>query len=105
MLVPTVPYSVNVPYAVMEIGDDRNVKALKEKPRYTYYANAGIYIMKKKLVKLIPRNQLFNATDMMQLVIKRKYALVTEPILGYWLDIGRMEDYVKAQQDLKHINL
>lgn len=105
MLVPTVPYSVNVPYAVMEIGDNQNVTALKEKPRYTYYANAGIYMMKKKLVKLIPRNTLFNATDMMQLVIKRKYTLVTEPILGYWLDIGRMEDYVKAQQDLKHLDL
>jgi hypothetical protein len=41
----------------------------------------------------------------MQLVIKRRYTLVTEPILGYWLDIGRMEDYVKAQQDFKHLNL
>ena len=103
MIVLTVPYSVNVPYAVMEVGDDQNVLAFKEKPRYTYHTNAGVYIMKKAVLDLIPKKQKFDATDLMQLVIEKGLKLITEPILGYWQDIGRMEDFVKAQEDLKHL--
>lgn len=105
MLVATIPYHVNIPYAVFELQKNTYISALKEKPRYTYYSNAGIYIMKKKLIKHIPLNRKFDATDMMNLVIKKKMKLISEPILGYWLDIGSMDDYRKALEDIKHISL
>jgi dTDP-glucose pyrophosphorylase len=103
MAVSTIPYHVDVPYAVMELENGNIVKSFKEKPKYTYYSNAGIYLFKKELIDLIPENELYNATDLMNDVVASGKKLVAEPILSYWLDIGRMEDFYKAQEDIKHI--
>lgn len=103
MLVATVPYTIDVPYAVMDIGDKEEVLSFMEKPRYTYYSNAGIYLMKRELLNLIPDGQHFDATHFMEKVIGSGKKLVSYPILGYWLDIGRIEDFNKAQEDIKHI--
>ncbi len=105
MAVASVPYHIDIPYAVFEFSDGKQVSSLKEKPRYTYYSNAGIYIMKKELFSLIPKNEKFDATDLMESVIKNGKKLISYSVTSYWLDIGRMEDYTKAQEDIKHIEL
>jgi len=69
MQVATVPYHVDVPYAVMTINDKDEVLSFSEKPRYTYYSNAGIYIFKKELVDLIPFDCMYDATHFMEAVI------------------------------------
>jgi dTDP-glucose pyrophosphorylase len=104
MIVATIPYHVQIPYAVIET-DDEKILSFKEKPTYTYYSNAGIYIVKKDLLRLIPVNQHFNATDFMALLIEKNYKVAYYPILAYWLDIGKNDDYKKAQEDIKHIRL
>lgn len=103
MLVASIPYEVNLPYAVFDV-DDKNVKALKEKPSYTYYANAGIYLFKKELLDFIPKEKEYNATDFMEDVIAKASKLIHYPIRGYWLDIGKHKDFDKAQMDIAHIN-
>ncbi|MBL7978410.1 MAG: nucleotidyltransferase family protein [Bacteroidetes Order II. Incertae sedis bacterium] len=105
MMVATVPYEVKVPYGVLETNEDDAVLSLKEKPIYTYYANAGIYLMKRKVLEFIPQNTFFNTTDLMDVVIAKGMKLSSYPILGYWLDIGQMEDYHRAQHDIKHLQL
>ena len=90
-------------YAVFET-EDRNIKSFKEKPNYTYYANAGIYLFKKELLNLIPKGKVYNATDFMNDVISSRKQLVHYPIRGYWLDIGKHKDFEKAQKDISHIN-
>lgn len=105
MAVAATSYHVDVPYAVLEINDGNQVKSLKEKPRYTYYSNAGIYIIKKKLLKMIPKDTYFDITDLMDRVLEMNLKLITYPINGYWLDIGKHEDFAKAQEDIKHIQL
>ncbi len=106
MAVATTSYHVDVPYAVLEIGENgAEVKSLKEKPRYTYYSNAGIYIMNKKLLRMIPHDEFYDITDLMEKVLEMNLKLITYPINGYWLDIGKHEDYKKAQEDIKHIKL
>ncbi|MBL4652387.1 MAG: NTP transferase domain-containing protein, partial [Flavobacteriales bacterium] len=104
MMVATIPYKVSIPYAVMELKSDR-VTSFKEKPTYTYQSNAGIYLFKKNTVGLIPKNQHFNATDLMEKMIAMGKSIGYYPILGYWLDIGKHEDYEKAQEDIKHLKL
>ena len=104
MSVATVPYQVNIPYAVMET-NDHNVVSFKEKPTYTYYSNGGIYIVKKELLKRIPKNTFYNATDLMESIIEEGGKLVSYPIRQYWLDIGKPEDFEKAQADIKHLEL
>ncbi len=104
MAVASTIYNVDIPYAVMEINNNNVVSSLKEKPKYTYYSNAGIYLIKKEVLKHIP-NDFFDSTDLMECLINEGKKIVTFPILGYWLDIGNFDDYKKAQEDIKHINI
>jgi dTDP-glucose pyrophosphorylase len=104
MAVATIPYHVDLPYAIMEL-DGVKVTAFKEKPRYTYFANAGIYLVKASMLKLVPENSFYNATDLMDLLIQKSKKLMNYPILGYWLDIGKPEDFARAQKDISHLHL
>lgn len=103
MAVASIPYQLNVPYAVLET-DQENIVSFREKPTYTYQSNAGIYLIKRKLIDLVPRGQFFNATDLMEKLISVGHKIIFYPALCYWLDIGKPEDYKKAQEDVKHIN-
>jgi dTDP-glucose pyrophosphorylase len=104
MCVASIPYNYQLPYGILQHTADDFVTGLVEKPAYTYYANAGIYILGKELIKKIPSGQFYNATDLMQQLINEKQKLLHYPILQYWLDIGKYEDYFRAQQDYKHLN-
>jgi len=101
LMVASIPYQVKIPYAVLEVENDEIV-SFYEKPTYNYYSNGGIYLFKKSLLEFLPKG-FFNATDFMELLIKQKKKVSHYPILGYWLDIGRHEDFEKAQHDIKHI--
>lgn len=103
MAVAAVSHHVNLPYAILETNNDI-VVSLKEKPRYTYFANAGIYLLRRSLLDYLPQGQAYNATDLMDTVIRRNQKLIHFPILEYWLDIGHLSDFQKAQEDIKHIN-
>jgi len=105
MSVASSSYQVQVPYGVLEVDSNNNVNALKEKPSFTYYSNAGLYLAKKELVNIIPENASYNVTDLMEHLIDVGKRLISYPILGYWLDIGKFEDYAKAQEDIKYITL
>lgn len=102
IMVASIPYQVNLPYAIFD-ESDRIVNSFKEKPNYTYYANAGIYLIKKEVLKQIPKEKFFNATDLMDLIIDNNKKLIHYPIRQYWLDIGKHEDFDKAQKDIAHI--
>jgi dTDP-glucose pyrophosphorylase len=102
MAVASIPYSVDIPYAIMELNDDRII-SFKEKPKNTYYANAGIYLLSKKNIEFIPKNSFFNATDFMDCIMRNKRKLIHWPITGYWIDIGQQDDYNKAIEIVKHI--
>lgn len=100
--VVSIPYEVNVPYAVLETSNG-HILSLKEKPTYTYYSNGGIYLMKRSVLGLLPKNTFFNATDFMEKLIQENHRVVSYPLLGYWLDIGKHEDFEKAQRDINQI--
>lgn len=104
LAVACIPYQVNVPYAVMET-DNLVVTGFKEKPTYTHYSNAGIYLMKREVAEMVPSNEHFNATDLMEKLIKEGKKVVSYPFMGYWLDIGRHEDFEKAQRDIHNLKL
>jgi dTDP-glucose pyrophosphorylase len=105
MAVAATSYHVDIPYAVLETDKNNQVTSLKEKPKYTYYSNAGIYILNKSILKMIPKNMFYDITDLMDKILEMNLKLITYPINGYWLDIGKPEDFKKAQEDIKHIKL
>lgn len=100
--VVTIPYSVDIPYAVLETNNG-HVLNFREKPTYTYYSNGGIYLMKHEIIKHIPVEKHYNATDLMETLIKNGNKVISYPLAGYWLDIGRHEEYEKAQKDINSI--
>lgn len=102
MIIATTDYQVQIPYGVVE-SNGNMVMALKEKPTYTYYSNAGIYIFKKSLVDLIPDHSFFNATDFLDKLIEIDKKVLHYPIKRYWLDIGKHIDFEKAQRDVESI--
>lgn len=104
LAVLTIPYQVNIPYAVLET-EHGIVKSLKEKPTYTYFSNGGIYLMKKEVLKFIPNNTFFNATDLMEELVTNDLKVISFPFVGYWLDVGKHEDFEKAQMDVKYLQL
>lgn len=100
--VVSIPYQVNIPYAVLETVEGQ-IKSFKEKPTYTYYSNGGIYLMKKTVLEHLPKETFFNATDLIDKLIAEKLKVISYPLVGYWLDIGKHEDFKKAQEDIKQI--
>lgn len=102
MAVAAIPYSVSVPYGIFELNDN-TIKGLKEKPTYNYYVNGGIYLIKRNLLDLIPPETFFDATDFIELLIAKGYEVVRFPLIGYWIDIGKPEDFKKVQEFVKHI--
>ncbi len=102
MAIAAIPYSVSVPYGIFEL-EDNSIKKLSEKPVYNYYANGGIYLIKRKLLDLIPGETFFDATDFIELLIAQGYKVVRFPLIGYWIDIGKPEDFKKVQEFVKHV--
>jgi dTDP-glucose pyrophosphorylase len=100
--IAAVPYSISVPYGIFEL-DGREVKGVLEKPTYNYYANAGIYLIKRELLDLIPKNTFFNATDFIDLLMEHNYKVIRFPINGTWIDIGSVQEYQKAKELVKHM--
>ena len=102
MSAAAVPYSISVPYGIFNVNEE-NITGLTEKPTYNYYANAGIYLIKREMLNLIPENTFFNATDLIELLISQHKKVVRFPIHGYWIDIGNKDEYAKAQDIVKHL--
>ena len=98
----TIPYKVSIPYAVLETKDGI-INSLIEKPIYTYYSNGGVYLMKKKMLQHIPKNSFFNSTDLMESLVNKNYKVISYPFSGYWLDVGKHEDFKKAQIDIQNL--
>jgi dTDP-glucose pyrophosphorylase len=102
MAVASIPYKVNMPFAVLETEGSR-ILSFREKPVYTHHTSAGIYLIKNELLSMIPEGKHFHATELMDAVIAGGKKLIHFPILGSWIDIGRMEDFERAQAEFKHI--
>ncbi len=100
--VVSIPYQVNIPYAVLNTENDL-ITGFEEKPNYTYYSNGGIYLMKKEIIDEIPKNSHYNATDLMNKLIDEGRSVHAYKTHDYWLDIGKPEDYKKAELDIQHL--
>lgn len=102
MSVAAVPYTVSVPYGIFDL-EGRDIQGLIEKPTYNYYANAGIYLIKRRTLDEIPDDTFFNATDLIEKLISEGKKVIRFPLNGTWIDIGNPQEYQKANELVKHI--
>ena len=103
MSVAAVPYTVSVPYGIFAL-QGRDIQGLIEKPTYNYYANAGIYLIKRRALDEIPDDAFFNATDLIEKLIAEGKKVIRFPLNGTWIDIGNPQEYQKANELVKHIH-
>jgi NDP-sugar pyrophosphorylase family protein len=102
MSVAAVPYNVSIPYGVLEL-DGRVIRGVLEKPKYDYYTNAGIYLIKKSVLDYIPTGEVFNATDLIEYLIRIGKQVIRYPLHGTWIDIGNPQEYQRANELVKHM--
>ena len=92
-------YDLQVPFGVVECEDVRITK-LREKPSLSFFINAGTYLLEPSAWDYIPEERPFDMTDLIQKLLDAGRPVVSFPIMEYWLDVGRHEDYQKAQADV-----
>lgn len=102
MSVAAVPYNVSIELGILDL-DGRNVKGLLEKPKFNYYANAGIYLIKKRALAEIPEDTFFHATHLVEKLIAQGKKVIRYPLNGTWIDIGTPQEYQKAKDLVKHL--
>jgi dTDP-glucose pyrophosphorylase/CBS domain-containing protein len=91
-------FELNVPYGVVDM-DGSLVTKLDEKPTYRFFINAGVYLIEPSVFPLIKQQERLDATDLIDRLMSAGKKVVGFPIHEYWLDIGRPEDYVRANKD------
>jgi dTDP-glucose pyrophosphorylase len=88
-------FDFKVPFGVVEV-DGYKMSQIKEKPTQSFFVNAGIYVLEPLLLNEIPKAQVCDMPDLFNGLIKSGKEIVTFPIREYWMDIGQMDDYQKA---------
>jgi NDP-sugar pyrophosphorylase family protein len=90
---------------VLEINKENQLLKYIEKPTYTFNVSMGIYAFKKEAINFIPANQYFDFPDLIKVLLDSNKNVGCFKHSGYWLDIGRPDDYELANkefEDLKH---
>ncbi len=96
MTIVTMVKSFQIPYGVIETGEDGLMTALKEKPEQTYQVNTGVYILNPELIDEIPEGEFFHITHLMEKVQSRGGRVGCFPVSEHsWKDMGEWPEYLK----------
>ena len=91
-------YDFQVPYGVVKL-DGHHVVKLEEKPVQRFFVNAGIYSLSPQSLTQIPRDTFFDMPTLFEHLLEQGKTTSAYPLREYWLDIGRMEEFERAQQE------
>ncbi|EYU14226.1 nucleotidyltransferase family protein, partial [Photorhabdus aegyptia] len=97
-------YDYQVPYGVIK-GDGHRIIGMQEKPVHRFFVNAGIYIVSPRLFKAVPKNKKIDMPTLLEGEISNNKDVLMFPIHEYWLDIGKMDDFQRAQCDIYNLGL
>ena len=91
-------YDFQVPYGVVNVLDGR-ILSIEEKPTHKFFVSAGIYMLSPRVLAHIPEEEFFDMPTLFEKLIAAKHNTASFPIREYWLDIGRMGDYERANSE------
>lgn len=91
-------YELQVPYGVVTV-DGVRIAAIEEKPVHRFFVNGGIYVLDSDALDFIPLGTFFDMPTLFQDLGSRGFKAVAYPLREYWLDIGRLEEYERAQRE------
>lgn len=86
-----------IPYGVCEIASGGALKRMKEKPEYDLLVNTGMYVINRRMLKLIPKNKMCNINDLIVKAKAKGMKVGAFPINEHdWIDVGQWEEYHKT---------
>jgi len=95
-------YGLEVPYGVVRLNKN-NIIAIEEKPVQQFFVNAGIYVLNPEALEIIPENQAIDMTQVFEKLVSQNQVTVSFPIREFWMDIGKLEDYNRANNEYYRI--
>lgn len=95
-------YDFQVPYGVVNIKDSQ-ILSIEEKPTHKFFVSAGIYMLSPEVLKYIPENVFYDMPTLFEKLIGEKKNAISFPLREYWLDIGRIEEYKKANEEYEEV--
>lgn len=91
-------YDLQVPYGVVKLKND-SILSIDEKPIHKFFVNGGIYLLNPEVLTLIPSDKPMDMPTLFHLLIEKNAKTAAFPIREYWIDIGRHQDFERAQDE------
>ena len=95
-------YDIQVPYGVVNVINE-DIVSIEEKPIHSFFINAGVYLLDPECINLIPKDEFYDMPSLFEKMILTDKKTISFPLKEYWLDIGRMSDYERANLEYKGI--
>lgn len=95
-------YDFQVPYGVVNIKDSK-ILSIEEKPTHKFFVSAGIYMLSPEILEYIPQNEFYDMPTLFEKLISENKNIISFPLREYWLDIGRLEEYKKANEEYDEV--
>lgn len=90
-------------YGVLSVDENGQVVGFNEKPVFNFVVSMGIYVFSKKILNFVPAKRAYGFDSLMYELLDKGAAVSSYPYDGYWLDIGRHDDYDRANNDVEKI--
>lgn len=91
-------YEMQVPYGVVNVRANK-VTSIEEKPMQSFFVSAGIYMFSPIVLDFIPKGVFYDMPTLFSELLKQDFAVHPFFIREYWLDIGRMDEYRRANDE------
>jgi len=95
-------YDFQVPYGVVNV-DGIDIKSIEEKPVHNFFVNGGVYVLSPDALEYIPNDEFFDMPTLFEKVILDEKKSISFPIRDYWMDIGRLDEYEKANNEYHEV--
>lgn len=91
-------YNNQVPYGVVTIKKNRLLK-IEEKPQQRFFISGGIYVFNPTVLDYVPPGSTLDVPVLLKTLLTKEKEIAVFPIREYWIDIGRLDDYERANND------
>jgi len=95
-------YDFQVPYGVVNI-ENSKILSIEEKPTHKFFVSAGIYMLSPDILDNIPENTYYDMPTLFEKLISENKNVISFPLREYWIDIGRMDEYKKANDEYNEV--
>lgn len=99
--VATYQRDANIDFGVLETDSEKKIIAFREKPTYHFNVSMGVYVFSKKILDFVPADTPFGFDQLMYALIAKNEEVYSYSHTGYWLDIGRPDDYARSIEEFE----